>query len=69
MFESPYCIKKPPIWMAFYAGGPEEIRTPDPHNANVMRSQLRYRPLSTIEIIVSIARFVKCFVTQKESFY
>ena len=25
-------------------GGPEEIRTPDPYNANVMRSQLRYRP-------------------------
>lgn len=25
-------------------GGPEEIRTLDPHNANVMRSQLRYRP-------------------------
>ena len=27
-------------------GGPEEIRTPDPYNANVMRSQLRYRPKS-----------------------
>ena len=26
-------------------GGPEEIRTPDPYNANVMRSQLRYRPM------------------------
>ena len=26
------------------SGGPEEIRTPDPYNANVMRSQLRYRP-------------------------
>ena len=26
-------------------GGPEEIRTPDPYNANVMRSQLRYRPI------------------------
>ena len=29
---------------AFLFGGPEEIRTPDPHNANVMRSQLRYGP-------------------------
>ena len=25
--------------------GPEEIRTPDPYNANVMRSQLRYGPV------------------------
>ena len=26
-------------------GGPEEIRTLDPYNANVVRSQLRYRPI------------------------
>ena len=32
-------------WVAFFIGGPEEIRTPDPYNANVMRSQLRYRPI------------------------
>ena len=25
-------------------GGPDRIRTDDPYNANVMRSQLRYRP-------------------------
>ena len=30
----------------FLRGGPEEIRTPDPHNANVMRSQLRYGPIT-----------------------
>lgn len=30
---------------AFRFGGPEEIRTPDPYNANVVRSQLRYRPI------------------------
>ena len=30
---------------AFLFGGPEEIRTLDPHNANVVRSQLRYRPV------------------------
>ncbi len=29
----------------FLFGGPEEIRTPDPYNANVMRSQLRYGPM------------------------
>ena len=26
-------------------GGPEEIRTLDPYNANVVRSQLRYKPM------------------------
>ena len=31
----------------FLFGGPEEIRTPDPYNANVMRSQLRYGPVVT----------------------
>ena len=25
-------------------GGPDRIRTDDPYNANVVRSQLRYRP-------------------------
>ena len=29
----------------FLFGGPEESRTPDPYNANVVRSQLRYRPV------------------------
>ena len=28
-----------------YFGGPDRIRTDDPHNANVVRSQLRYRPI------------------------
>ena len=32
--------------VVFLLGGPEEIRTPDPYNANVMRSQLRYRPMT-----------------------
>ena len=31
--------------VVFFFGGPEEIRTPDPHNANVVRSQLRYKPV------------------------
>ena len=36
---------------ALHFGGLEEIRTPDPHNANVVRSQLRYKPvLSSIDL-------------------
>ena len=30
---------------AFFSGGLEGIRTLDPHNANVVRSQLRYKPV------------------------
>ena len=37
--------KKPPLSEWLFVGGPEEIRTPDPYNANVMRSQLRYGPV------------------------
>ena len=33
-----------PRWDVTIFGGPEEIRTLDPYNANVVRSQLRYRP-------------------------
>ena len=40
-------------------GGLEEIRTPDPHNANVVRSQLRYEPLFMGFIIFPVMRFVK----------
>ena len=29
----------------FFNGGLEGIRTLDPHNANVVRSQLRYKPV------------------------
>ena len=32
-------------------GGLEEIRTPDPHNANVVRSQLRYKPIYAVIIL------------------
>ena len=32
-------------------GGLEEIRTPDPHNANVVRSQLRYKPVFITRIL------------------
>ena len=36
----------------FY-GGLEEIRTPDPHNANVVRSQLRYKPVVCYPAIIA----------------
>ena len=34
--------------MKYY--GPDEIRTHDPYNANVVRSQLRYKPMFYSEI-------------------
>ena len=47
MFESPQNDQKKRTtrWVILFFGGLEEIRTPDPHNANVVRSQLRYKPL------------------------
>ena len=48
MFESPlrkyHTNKKYRLVAVLFIGGLEEIRTPDPHNANVVRSQLRYKP-------------------------
>ena len=55
-------VRGPPKWVYLFIGGPEEIRTPDPYNANVMRSQLRYGPISLSEsrtIITLIHRNVK----------
>ena len=43
-------------------GGPEEIRTPDPYNANVMRSQLRYGPMDYPHIIAPEQPLVKFFL-------
>ena len=40
--------------MCFVFGGLEEIRTLDPHNANVVRSQLRYKPMSTDLCIIPL---------------
>ena len=40
-------LRGTPKWVYLLIGGPEEIRTPDPYNANVMRSQLRYGPVIT----------------------
>ena len=31
-----------------FFSGPDRIRTDDPHNANVVRSQLRYKPITII---------------------
>lgn len=36
------------LLMKYY--GPDEIRTHDPYNANVVRSQLRYKPMLYSEI-------------------
>ena len=48
-----------PKWVGAFYGGLEEIRTPDPHNANVVRSQLRYKPISFYQIISLQTAFVK----------
>ena len=45
IFESSGKQKQSHRLAALLSGGPEEIRTPDPRNANAMRSQLRYGPL------------------------
>ena len=45
-----------PKWMCLLIGGPEEIRTPDPYNANVMRSQLRYGPMGFSVCLSIISR-------------
>ena len=47
--SSPDKKHRSPEWGTCVFGGPEEIRTPDPYNANVMRSQLRYGPMRTME--------------------
>ena len=46
----------------FFVGGLEGIRTLDPHNANVVRSQLRYKP----DYLRIISPF-RIFVKQKET--
>ena len=55
----------------FSFGGPDRIRTDDPYNANVMRSQLRYRPNffvgGTLPIIGFVMPFVKIFSTGSKS--
>ena len=55
--------KKYRLMAVLFLGGLEEIRTPDPHNANVVRSQLRYKPI-TPKIILPYFGFVK----EKEHF-
>ena len=56
----PFSIKKEEIPKSLEAlrdffGGLEEIRTPDPHNANVVRSQLRYKPGFTYPDIIAVS--------------
>ena len=47
-----------PLGDTLFHGGLEEIRTPDPRNANAMRSQLRYKPVSRL-IILPAKKLVK----------
>ena len=49
-------IEKPPFKGGFSIGGLEEIRTPDPRNANAMRSQLRYEPV--VVLIISPEKMI-----------
>ena len=54
--------KSPAHMGGAFIGGLEEIRTPDPRNANAMRSQLRYEPLFlgvALKIIPQAGSFVK----------
>ena len=37
-----------------FHGGPDRIRTDDPYNANVVRSQLRYRPIFSYFVYFSL---------------
>ena len=40
-------------------GGPDRIRTDDPHNANVVRSQLRYKPVyEIVRCLKSLSGFI-----------
>ena len=55
----------------FLIGGLEEIRTPDPHNANVVRSQLRYKPVAYASIIPpanSVVKISRCNAKATENF-
>ena len=65
--------KQHPFGCCFLSGGPEEIRTPDPYNANVVRSQLRYRPVwwmlcrpcSALRNICQLCYYTKSFLKCK----
>ena len=56
------CLTKNKVFGFALFGGPEEIRTPDPYNANVMRSQLRYGPMDYRDIIAPEQPLVKFFL-------
>ena len=42
-------------WKWCFFSGPDRIRTDDPHNANVVRSQLRYKPITIFFDLIIIA--------------
>lgn len=47
-------------------GGPDRIRTDDPHNANVVRSQLRYKPV--YEIVRCLKSLNGLIIAPKEDY-
>ena len=53
----------------FHFGGPDRIRTDDPYNANVVRSQLRHRPLLAIFSIKKVAKngFLRYSILREKS--
>ncbi len=46
--------------------GPDRIRTDDPHNANVVRSQLRYKPV--YEIVRCLKSLNGLIIAPKEDY-
>lgn len=63
--ETNFIEKDQVVRLGLFHGGPEEIRTLDPHNANVMRSQLRYRPMCSVQTLLlyynTKFKKVKCY--------
>ena len=51
---------------AFLYHGPDRIRTDDPHNANVVRSQLRYKPV--YEIVRCLKSLNGLIIAPKEDY-
>ena len=46
-------------WKWCFFSGPDRIRTDDPHNANVVRSQLRYKPVyEIVRCLKSLSGFI-----------
>lgn len=53
-------------WKWCFFSGPDRIRTDDPHNANVVRSQLRYKPV--YEIVRCLKSLNGLIIAPKEDY-